>query len=144
MARKAAIPSSGKLLKTNEKNSSCLTEGLTKDLSPRSQKPESRSQNFSEAGASASSASGQSKGELFETGVQYLVATGATEQRARAFIGKLRNNHSDHEILEAMETSEAKGAVDPIPYIKASLEKTPREIVKPEIWDRLEQNGAIQ
>ncbi|MFD1156947.1 hypothetical protein [Roseovarius aestuarii] len=139
---KGGNPKLEKDIEIEEKKDSRLTREVNLGVKP--QNPEPRIQKQSEADASAGNASRHSKSVLFDTGVTYLVSKGIDEQRARSFIGKLRKTHSDLEVLASIEACKDKGAVDPIPYIEAILNEKRPEIVKPEIWDRLQHGGSIQ
>jgi uncharacterized protein YdaU (DUF1376 family) len=62
---------------------------------------------------------------LFDAGIRILTSAGMTEQRARTFLGKLRKDHpgKDEAILAAIMNCRKAGAVDPVPWITASMSK---------------------
>lgn len=83
--------------------------------------------------------------EVFNRGVAFLSRKGTAEKQARAFIGKLRKDHSDTEIFEAFDRCSKAGAVDPIPWITKALQKPPERTIAPRIdTSRLNPDGSYR
>ena len=59
--------------------------------------------------------------QVFDRAILFLDRHGVKESQARAFVGKLRKNHSDTAIFDAFAACSKAGAVDPIPWIVARM-----------------------
>lgn len=58
---------------------------------------------------------------LWDTGVAFLKARSVPERQAREMLGKWRKTNTDAAILAALTRAEATSAVDPIPFLTATL-----------------------
>lgn len=73
---------------------------------------------------------------IFDQGVKILTGAGVSERNARTFIGKLRKDHQDGQILTAIMDCGRAGAVDPIPWITRVLSK-PQQPSLQDIFNRI-------
>jgi len=55
--------------------------------------------------------------------VNYLTSNGGNPKSARSMVGKLRKSYSDEEIFSAVQFAQKENVVDPIPYIRRTLEE---------------------
>ncbi len=70
-------------------------------------------------GADQKPANGNPVKNLFDIGVEYFVSKGVSEQQARTFIGKLRKDYDDGEIIGALIQAQKEQVIDPKAWIAA-------------------------
>jgi hypothetical protein len=58
---------------------------------------------------------------MFDAGVALITAAGKSEGTARAWLGKAKKSYGSAAVIAALGTAKREGAIDPIPFLEASL-----------------------
>ncbi|WP_422028131.1 hypothetical protein [Roseovarius sp.] len=69
---------------------------------------------------------------LFDSGIQYLTASGIPERKARMLLGKWRKEHGTEAVIAALGRAKREGAIEPVAFIEGCLKFRAKK-AKPEI-----------
>jgi hypothetical protein len=68
---------------------------------------------------------------MFDSGVALITAAGKAEGSARAWLAKARQNYGAEAVIVAIGCAKREGAIDPIPFMEASLRARARTRAEP-------------